>query len=57
MMIGVPTKALPKKICISKSKDALIEDFIFKTLIYFSSPIIKHFVFYRISQILQHWKH
>ncbi len=26
----------------SKGKDALIEDFMFKTLIYFSSPIIKH---------------
>jgi hypothetical protein len=55
-MRGVPTKTLEEKNC-SKSKDALIEDFMFKTLIYFSSPIIKHFVFYQISQILQHWKH
>jgi plasmid replication initiation protein len=40
-MMGVPTKDLQKKMN-SKIEDAPIEDFMFKTLVYFSSPIIKH---------------
>jgi hypothetical protein len=73
-LMGVSTRVLQnllsdfiEKILNSRGKDATIKDFKLKILIYFHSPITKHWnplhqtpisspIFYWIEQILQHWK-